>query len=99
MRHTEAGQAEDSPSFEGNVNAGANESSARNNKEAPKANGGGPHAWGYNLHDDHMPTVSPFSIPDMRHKPTTHTDGPTTYELLGTGMYEALPPADMIEDL
>lgn len=40
----------------------------------------------------------PFSLPDMSYKP--RTDHPTSWELLGMGgMFEALPPTEMIEEL
>lgn len=41
----------------------------------------------------------PFSLPDMRYKPRGENAGTTNWELLGMGMFEALPPTEMIEEL
>lgn len=41
----------------------------------------------------------PFNIPDMQYQPRTENAGATSYELLGFGLFEALPPAEMIEEL
>lgn len=41
----------------------------------------------------------PFNIPDMQYQSRAENAGATGYELLGFGLYEALPPAEMIEEL
>lgn len=41
----------------------------------------------------------PFNIPDMQYQPRAENAGATNYELLGFGLFEALPPAEMIEEL
>ncbi|KAF3770235.1 hypothetical protein M406DRAFT_236620, partial [Cryphonectria parasitica EP155] len=42
---------------------------------------------------------APFTTPDMRYKPRQENAGATSYELLGLGLFEALPPTKMIEEL
>lgn len=41
----------------------------------------------------------PFNIPDMQYQSRGENAGATSYELLGFGLYESLPPAEMIEEL
>ncbi|KAJ4391757.1 hypothetical protein N0V93_005377 [Gnomoniopsis smithogilvyi] len=41
----------------------------------------------------------PFEMPDMQYQPRAANAGATSYELLGLGLFEALPPAEMIEEL
>ncbi|ROV90275.1 hypothetical protein VSDG_08186 [Cytospora chrysosperma] len=41
----------------------------------------------------------PFTMPDMHHRPGAENDGATRNELLGLGLFETLPPSEMIEDL
>ncbi|ROW12659.1 hypothetical protein VMCG_00177 [Cytospora schulzeri] len=41
----------------------------------------------------------PFTMPDMHHEPRAENAGATRHELLGLGLFESLPPAEMIEDL
>lgn len=40
-----------------------------------------------------------FELPDMNLPPRAANAGPTGYELLGLGLFEALPPAELIEEL
>lgn len=41
----------------------------------------------------------PFEMPDMEYQPRVEAAGATSYELLGLGLFEALPPTEMIEEL
>lgn len=41
----------------------------------------------------------PFEVPDMQYQPRAANAGATSYELLGLGLFEALPPTEMIEEL
>lgn len=41
----------------------------------------------------------PFSLPDMSFKTRAENAGSTNWELLGMGLFEALPPTEMIEEL
>lgn len=41
----------------------------------------------------------PFSAPDMQYKSGADGAGTASWELLGLGMFEALPPTEMIEEL
>lgn len=41
----------------------------------------------------------PFNIPDMQYQSRAENVGATSSELLGLGLFEALPPSEMIEEL
>lgn len=51
--------------------------------------------------NDQTPLQSgvPFEMPDMEYQSRNETAGATSYELLGLGLFEALPPTEMIEEL
>lgn len=40
-----------------------------------------------------------FTLPSEAHKPRAENAGATNYELLGLGLFESLPPTEMIEEL
>lgn len=46
-----------------------------------------------------VPSGVPFVTPDMGFQSQAANAGATSYELLGLGLFEALPPTEMIEDL
>lgn len=63
-------------------------------------------ASGPDVNGNNLPGPSPaawgnmFSFPDEQYKPRAEEPTSTTgYELLGLGLFEALPPAEMIEEL
>lgn len=60
-----------------------------------------PMSWNFN---NTKPSTSdglgmPFSLPDMSYKPRAEYADATSWELMGMGLFEALPPAEMIEEL
>lgn len=61
--------------------------------------GGVPAVPEFSAGDKPQPEGVPFTMPDMHHKPRAENAGTTRNELLGLGLFEALPPAEMIEDL
>lgn len=58
-----------------------------------------PMSWNYNNAKPSNDQGMPFSMPDMNFKPRTENVGATNWELLGMGLFEALPPTEMIEEL
>ncbi|KUI65341.1 Transcriptional activator protein acu-15 [Cytospora mali] len=52
-----------------------------------------------NGYESHPTNPMPFSMPDMRYQPRAENAGSTGNELLGLGLFETLPPTEMIEDL
>lgn len=59
--------------------------------------------WGFEAGGNCEPLVDPpglpFATPDMEFQPRVEAAGATSYELLGLGLFEALPPTEMIEEL
>lgn len=45
------------------------------------------------------PVDMPFEMPHVQFQPRAENAGATSYELLGLGLFEALPPTKMIEEL
>lgn len=58
-----------------------------------------PMSWNFDNNYTSNGQGIPFSLPDMSYKPRAGNAGPTSWELLGMGMFEALPPTEMIEEL
>lgn len=58
-----------------------------------------PMSWDFDNNHISNGQGMPFSLPDMSYKSRAGNPGATSWELLGMGMFEALPPTEMIEEL
>lgn len=58
-----------------------------------------PMSWNFDNTKPSNGQGMPFSLPDMSYKLRAENAGVTNWELLGMGLFEALPPTEMIEEL
>lgn len=58
-----------------------------------------PMGWNFDNTKTSTGQDMPFSLPNMSYNLRADNAGPTSWELLGMGLFEALPPTEMMEEL